>query len=181
MPASQSASVIEIRVDEIAQLFNMLDPFPFRERDLDKDAEEYIVSWARELPRDDAIRIVIHAPAGELATERAAQLREALGNYFAYRADALGRDLNELFRIGRRSLAIGAAVLAACVLLSRAIVGVVGAGNISRFAEESLIILGWVANWRPIQIFLYDWWPLARRRDLYRRLAAAEVELRARA
>lgn len=36
-----------------------------------------------------------------------------------------------------------------------------------------------VANWRPIEIFLYDWWPLARRRDLFRRLAAAKVELKA--
>jgi hypothetical protein len=44
--------------------------------------------------------------------------------------------------------------------------------------EESLLILGWVANWRPLEIFLYDWWPLTRRRDLYRRLAAAAVELR---
>jgi hypothetical protein len=66
------------------------------------------------------------------------------------------------------------------VLLSRAIVVGVGTGNISRFAEESLIILGWVAFWRPIQIVLSDWWPLARRRVLYRRLAAAEVALRAR-
>ena len=49
---------------------------------------------------------------------------------------------------------------------------------VQRLVEESLLILGWVANWRPLEIFLYDWWPLARRRDLYRRLAAAAVELR---
>jgi hypothetical protein len=41
-----------------------------------------------------------------------------------------------------------------------------------------LIILGWVANWRPIEIFLYDWWPLAQRRRLYLRLASAPVEVR---
>jgi len=39
-----------------------------------------------------------------------------------------------------------------------------------------LILLGWVA--KPIEIFLYDRWPIAKRRDLYRRLAAASVELR---
>ena len=44
-----AANAIEIRIDEIAQLFHSLDPFPFRERDLDKDAEEFIVGWAREL------------------------------------------------------------------------------------------------------------------------------------
>ena len=44
--------------------------------------------------------------------------------------------------------------------------------------EESFLILGWVANWRPLEIFLYDWWPVARRRDLYRRLSSASVETR---
>ena len=45
-----------------------------------------------------------------------------------------------------------------------------------RLVEESFLILGWVANWRPLEIFLYDWWPLVRRRDLYRRLSEAAVE-----
>jgi hypothetical protein len=45
-----------------------------------------------------------------------------------------------------------------------------------RLVDESFLILGWVANWRPLEIFLYDWWPLARRRDLYRRLSSASVE-----
>ena len=51
-PEDPSESVVEVRVDEVIQLFDTLDPFPFRERDLDKDAEEYIVSWARELPHN---------------------------------------------------------------------------------------------------------------------------------
>jgi hypothetical protein len=44
--------------------------------------------------------------------------------------------------------------------------------------SESLLILGWVANWKPLEIFLYGWWPIVRRRALYRRLAAARVEVR---
>jgi hypothetical protein len=36
-----------------------------------------------------------------------------------------------------------------------------------------------VANWKPIEIFLYDWWPLLRRRNLYRRLSEASVEVTA--
>src|SRR5262245_49191106 len=58
------AEAIELRVNEIGQLFHSLDPFPFRERDLDKEAEEYIVSWARELPHDQPIKIIIHLPEG---------------------------------------------------------------------------------------------------------------------
>jgi hypothetical protein len=41
-----------------------------------------------------------------------------------------------------------------------------------------LSILGWVANWKPMEIFLYNWWPIAQRRNLYLRLSRAEVEVR---
>ncbi len=37
--------------------------------------------------------------------------------------------------------------------------------------------VGWVANWRPMEIFLYDWWPLSRKRHRYERLAIAELEI----
>ena len=61
MPSEpQTESAIEIRVDDIAQLFDTLDPFPFRERDLDKDAEEFIVGWGQEFPRHSALKIIIH-------------------------------------------------------------------------------------------------------------------------
>jgi hypothetical protein len=43
-----------------AQLFHSLDPYPFRDRDLDKDAEDDIVAWARELDRSQPIAIGVH-------------------------------------------------------------------------------------------------------------------------
>ncbi len=171
-------NVIELRVDDIAQLFHTLDPFPFRERDLDREAEEYIVGWARELAADQPIKIVIHFPDTEAQTKAARELSEAFGRYFSDRAGTVQRDLNELFRVGRRSLAIGVAILIACLMSAHFAVGVFFEEPFKRLAEESLLILGWVANWRPIEIFLYDWWPLARRRDLYRRLSKATVEPR---
>lgn len=50
MTTESAVNLIEIRVDDLAQLFHTRDPFPFREKDLDQQAEEYIVGWARELP-----------------------------------------------------------------------------------------------------------------------------------
>ena len=43
--------------------------------------------------------------------------------------------------------------------------------------EEGLLILGGLLL-RPLKIFPYDWWPIAQRRDLYRRLSEAAIELR---
>jgi len=50
MTTGNTEDLIELRVDEIAQLFLTLDSFPFRERELAREAEEFIVGWARELP-----------------------------------------------------------------------------------------------------------------------------------
>ncbi|KRQ15764.1 hypothetical protein [Bradyrhizobium manausense] len=178
MIAQTSEETIELRVDDIAQLFHTLDPFPFRERDLDREAEEYIVGWARELSGQPAIRIRVHHPDTDTQAKAALVLREAFGHYFADRANATQRDINELFKIGRWSLAIGLAILITCLLLAHVVVGSLFGEPLRRLLEESLLILGWVANWRPLEIFLYDWWPLVRRRDLYRRLSKAVIETR---
>jgi hypothetical protein len=169
-------NLIEVRVNDIAQLFQTLDPFPFREKDLADEAEDYIVSWAREMPSNRPFKIVVHIPDTEIQERASSDLVEAFNRYFAGRAVVIQCDLNELFRIGRRSLAIGASILVACLLLAHLAGGYLNETAFKRLAEESFLILGWVANWRPLEIFLYDWWPLAHRRDLYNRLSIATVE-----
>jgi hypothetical protein len=170
---------IQVRVKDIGQIFHTLDPLPFRERDLDAGVEEYIVGWAGEIATDHEISIIVHLPPAEAERGEAPHIEEAVRNYFAYRSKVLGWDLRELFRTGRASLAIGLAVLAACIILGKGASSSLGTGYLGRFFDEGLIILGWVANWRPVEIFLYDWWPIVRRRRLYRRLSLAQVTIEA--
>jgi hypothetical protein len=177
-PKMTSANTIEIRIENISQLFHSLDPFPFHERHLDKDAEEFIVSWARELPQNQPIKIVVHLPSSEAPKPEARDLPHVLKRYFTYRAQVVSHDLNEHFRIGRRALLVGLVALAFCVILSQAAAVNLTPPTFARLIEEGLIILGWVANWRPLEIFLYDWWPLVRQRNLYRRLSNAEIVLK---
>jgi hypothetical protein len=175
--STTAANAIEIRIEKITQLFHSLDPFPFRQRDLDSDVEEFIVGWAREFPPDKPLRIVVHLPETEASTPEAHEVSAAIAQYFGYRARAIALDLRELFRVGRRAMAIGLSVLSFSVITGQTIVNL-APGPIGSVIEESLLIFGWVANWRPIEIFLYDWWPIVRRRNLYQRLSAAYVKLR---
>lgn len=178
MARSAEPPVIALRVDSIARLFDAFDPFPMPTRDLSRSAEQYIVEWAQELPRHAPPRIVLMAPEAETLRSEAKGLAAAISNHFRARAEAAQHELHELFKIGRTSLFIGLAVLAVCVLVSTLIDPLLPAA-LARFFGEGLVILGWVANWRPIEIFLYEWWPIRRRRRLFERLAAAEVEVRA--
>src|SRR6516164_2066833 len=176
MSVELPSNTIEVRVREVAQLFHTLDPFPFRERDLDAEVEDYIVGWARELRSEEPLRIIVHLPRSEAAANHAGELEEAFQHYFTYRAQVISHELNELMPIGRFSLLVGLSILAVCLVTSHLAALYLTDQTFSSLVEQSFLILGWVANWRPLEIFLYDWWPLARRRHLYRRLAAATVE-----
>lgn len=172
--------VIEIRLEQFKQLFNSLDPSPFRERDLDERAEEYIVSWARELPARDPIQIVVHLPDAEARAAEQNGIRTAIAHYFEDRAETARRALREELRLGRRYLWVGLPILAACLALSQVARQTIDSEGLAYLAQESLIILGWVASWKAIETLLYDWLPGKRRLDLYRRLAGAEVLVRSR-
>ena len=175
---TQLESVIEISVVEAAQLFETLDPYPFRDRDLDRDAEAFIVDWARELPRENSIRIVIHMPEAQTQSHPANATAGAMARFFNHRGEAVSRELRELFRVGRMSLVIGVSVLIVCVVAAQFADRVITLMPLGRIVQESLVILGWVANWRPLELFLYEWWPLVRRRNLYQRLSVAKIEIR---
>ncbi len=168
---------IEIRVEKVTQLFDSLDPSPFSRRDLATRAEDYIVGSARELPTGQPIEIVVHLPASEANSLADGQLGTAFHNYFVDRAEHAGLELKDLLRTGRLSLLIGMGVLALCLILG-AILQRLFEGVFGQYWIEGLVIIGWVALWRPMEIFLYDWWPLLRERNLYRHLATAEVVVR---
>jgi hypothetical protein len=170
---------IAIRVRTITALFNSFDPSPFREKDIDPEVEEFLVGWVRELPHDAPFTIAVRLPPEEAAKPQAAEIGDAFTHYFGHRAQVAEQDLRELFRIGRRSLAIGVVVLIICLVASQLVAAFIPIRVVARVLEESLIIVGWVANWRPIEIYLYDWWPIRRRIRLFRRIAAARVEVKA--
>jgi len=168
---------IELSLHDSAQLFNTLDPFPFREGDVAADAERYIVEWAQELPKDEPIAIVIHLQAPAAPGKPGPDLATALTNWFGAKARAEAHALRELFRDGRLAFLIGFAGLAICLFLSLLLTKSFD-GPFARVVQESLVIIGWVVIWRPAEMFLYDWLPLVRRRRLFQRLADARVTVK---
>jgi len=166
---------IEVRLRELSQLFNSMDPSPFIDRDLDEAAEEFIVGWARELPHNADLELVI-----QLATmpppDRVAGTEEAVRHYFASRAEVAKREFRQLLRRGRLSMIIGLLFLAGCFGLGELVQRLpLAAWN--EFVKLGLHIVGWVAMWRPLEIFLYDWWPLRSHQLLLERLARMKVSL----
>src|SRR5215469_2362738 len=106
---------IELNLRDVNQLFNTMDPSPFNERDLDHDAEEFIVSWAREFPLNEPIALVVHLATFREGDEVQKLIAESVHHYFSYRVEHTRRELRNLMRDGRRSLFIGLIFLGACL------------------------------------------------------------------
>ena len=169
--------VIEVHVAGLNRLFNAIDPAPFRQRDLDPAAEEFIVGWAREVPADAPLALVVRLdrPAG--LPEEPAILRDAIREFFGERARVSRQRLRQLFRRGRISLVIGITFVAVSLLIGDIIGRLLGERRIGAIVRESLSIGGWVAMWRPMEVFLYDWWPIRADARLADRLSAMPVRI----
>jgi hypothetical protein len=176
-PDKPGFAIVELWLSALQQLFNSFDPSPFHERDLDRDAEEYIVGAADELRSVQPIRLIIHLPAEQLPATRSFDVEKAIQHYFSYRLEETRRSMRFHFREARVALTIGVAFLIVCITI-RQLAFVVPGGPVARVLQEGLLILGWVAMWRPLQLLLYDWWPIRHRSRLYARLAEIRVEVR---
>ena len=167
---------IELKLRDVNQLFHTLDPSPFRERSLDVEAEAYIVSWARGLPHRDALELLVHLPEVPADGELEKQVEAAVHSHFLYLADLKQREFQQLMARGRASLLIGLSFLATCMIVGNALASL-GSSALFLLGRESLLIGGWVAMWRPIEIFLYDWWGVRRQQRNYERLGRMPVRL----
>jgi hypothetical protein len=76
------------------------------------------------------------------------------------------------------SLIIDLVALASAIALGDFLAGLMKGSRIGEIIRESFTIGGWVSMWRPLEIFLYDWWPIRDEARLSDRLAAMPVRIR---
>jgi hypothetical protein len=175
-PAPRTHASIDLHIKETTQLFDSLDPCPFYERDLDAAAEEYILASSREL-RHAPAAIVIHIDEAACGPEESLGLERAIRGHFQRRTEISGQELRDLLRRGWISLAIGLTFLVALLGISEFLGERMVPGAISMVLQEGLVIGGWVAMWRPLEIFLYDWWPIAGLRRTFALLSRLPIQV----
>jgi hypothetical protein len=154
-----------------------MDASPFRERDLDPKAGEFIVDWSKSFSKNAKLSLLLYVEKGLDLQEASAIAGDAIRTYFGHRAEELRRRLRQLLVRGRTNLLIGFAALVALFMASNFVGAVLRGNPLGRMLQESLLIGGWVAMWRPMEIFLYDGWPIQSEVKLFERLSAMPVRV----
>lgn len=162
---------IDIRVQRIEQLFDSLDPSPFREKSLDVDFEAYLRDCAGEHAPGVRLRLRIHAPPDLIA--RRTDIESAIHAHFHFLLVQVERRHRASQRRYRSVVVIGFAVLSASLLLRQLLAD--WHGPLSEVLVEGLLVLGWVALWRPIEVLLFERQEAQQKRQVLATLARIEV------
>jgi len=174
-PLEDGKAIIELRVDELRQLFDERDPSPFRTKDLDDDAVEYIVVSTQEVSLARVKKIRIHC-LENFGTDKVSLIQDAIHSYFMYQEELVAKKLNKSLNTGLKSLSIGLGFLALAIYSSMFATQIVQ-GFWGFFLREGFHLLGWVSMWKPINLFLYDWWPLLENKRVYGFLSQIDIDL----
>jgi hypothetical protein len=168
-------ATVSVDVRDIAQLFNSLDPSPFWDRDLDQDAATFIEDEFSDKQSADVWHLDVHVQAGDASTK---DLQAAVENYYTRLASSARRDLREHLRMGQLALLGGIAIFLSSMGARELLQGTVR--ELPRMLDEGLILIAWLALWRPAEALAYEWVPFLRKRRLYERLAGIRVAIRQR-
>ncbi len=173
----EGKSWIEVRVKTPQQLFDVRDPAPFRERDLDDDFIEYVFSAAREFSFSAPLKIVIYVEEAEGSDLPGDSIREALHSYLAYRIDIQRSELRGYIKRAQLFFLIGLVVLASCISVAQGMTipeppGLLGV------LREGIVIFGWVSMWKPLELVLFDWYPLFEKLRFYKKLLETPIDVR---
>jgi len=167
--------VIEIRVKEALQLFDSRDPAPFRDRDLDDDFTEYIIASADEfsIRTPLAIQIYISQKNNDVTPD---SIIEAIHSYFEYQIELKRNQFTKIMRMAQLFLFVGLVFLFICLGISKWISSL-DSEILSTTLREGIVIFGWVSMWKPLELILFDWYPIYDRIRLFRKLLKTEIKI----
>lgn len=169
--------VMELNLKTPHQLFDERDPAPFRERDLDDDAAHYILSYYRELPHRPKPKLSLYFTSMGEFEGQPGVIANAIRSYFEYESVSKRRELRVMFNQGFVSLLIGLSFLLVCTYISYVVNSRGFDGYWPTFAHEGLLLMGWYAMWKPINTFLYEWWPLRETIETLDDLSDIEIDI----
>ncbi len=168
-------ATIEIRVNSMLQLFDSLDPAPFREKALDRDAEAYLIESVDEHPAGEPLTLLLRGP--ETMRGNLPEITQAIHAHFSREQQRIEWKLRRKMRLGRVALVIGLLVLAASIfarwLMDRL------DSNLATILGEGFVIVGWVALWWPADLLLFERLGTRAERSVLRRLAHIPVAFEA--
>jgi hypothetical protein len=172
---------IKIQLNNTKELFVApeLDPFCSDAlRATGQSAMEYIRHELTASGLRERMCLVLQLPADQITPAVPQAVHNAIRRYCQEKQRENRQELRALRWRGVKALQTGFVVLAVCLLLA----ALFGSDKtaalpafLRTFLSEGFTIAGWVSLWTPLEILLYEWWPVWRGNQIYQHLEQMEV------
>jgi hypothetical protein len=169
-----TAAEIKLQLQNINELLRLPVSFCIKST-LQTDAEEFIVEEAEALPGKAAININVHLALSEVKHRE--DIAPAIRRHFCYRREQSQKEYKRIFKYGWRILFIALGLLAVIFTITEIAFYYLPDNKPLLFIHESFIILSWVALWRPLELLLYEWYPVKTEINLFSRLEHSNVQV----
>ncbi len=163
------AFIITTRVDDYSELFNYLDPAPFRRRDLDQDFLNYVNQCSEEIPLEYQVSLQIQLPGDKRDEEKEERVRRGIKSYYVH------WDLAEQRKIHRsHQYSLVYAVIGLLFILSVNFI-VPDMEYLSTLIYEGLHVGGWVFLWEAFAELAFKSRDISQNKRRIRRAADAPI------
>lgn len=173
-PLIDNKSTIQLKLIHLSALYDHKDPSPPRLKDLDSSVASYIFESFQEIEKKDSAQIQIIFQKSPNQEEKFELAREAIHQYFSFEAASLDKRIRHIFREGRKALFIGLFFLGFATIMMHSFSFKISE-PLQAFFKEGVTLTGWVAMWRPINVFLYEWWPVSDKKKLCQKLSTIPI------
>jgi len=174
-------SDIELRIAHPAQFYNLLDPAPNDEKEINQATESYIMDSLEEMPNDkrSSATIILYLEQTLYDDEKARKdMEQAIHSHFALRLCSTHQKYKQAMNKGRRYLIRGLIFLIVCLIFSSVVTSIHNQNDIIYAIGQSFVIIGWVALWRPVEFYLYDRRDILDEKKMLSQLEKIPVETR---
>lgn len=166
-----SAYMIEISLDDYAELFNGWDASPLRRRDLEPELLEYIEQAGKEIPIKNNVELYLYLPSELRDDEKEFRSRTGIKNNFRMVLFLINRSLKNIYRQIMTNIVISTLFLIAAYLIKNNI-------NLDMFSTifvEGLYIGGWVLLWEAFSLFFFNSYEIRQRKKIFLRFIDMDI------
>lgn len=167
-----------LKLDDIKHLFREPEFDLFRSQTDSCSGIERLVNELKPTSLTNKVRTTISLPEHQLSENLKKSVVDALQRYCNNKIEKISNDLISLRGQGIRALRRGLLFLALCLIVSTFFDRIEYLPIlVHRFLNEGFLIAGWVSLWYPIELLLYEWSPLRRKKQIYEMIKDMEVKI----
>ena len=132
-----------------------------------------------DVPVPSEFRLIVRLPEQalrEVEPYMRTSVDLTLKGYFLAREKRIAERLHEHFQDAWKMFGFGFAFMLACTLLRTYLAPEEVHSLMSSF-REGLLVIGWVALWKPVEELLFNWWTLKRELVSWHKLSKMEMKV----